>query len=247
MNIKKKCILCKKKILSNEYFIYQQKIICIFCIDYNTFKKLNIIKFNKKCLLEFKLNKINKIGIIGKICSGKTFVANYLVDKYNFTKYSFASPLKKIAKDYYNMKNKDRILLQDLAIKMKDIDKNVFVNYFLNNYNKYDNVVIDDLRFSNELMELKKNNFTIIKINIHKDIQLNRYKTLYNDNIERLNHISELEQDNFSNNLIDYVLESNDDILNNIDKILNNYSNNINPILSNKYSNDLIKINKINK
>ena len=214
--------MCKKKIYKNEYFAYKHKPICIFCIDYKTFKKLNIIKSNNNVFLEFNLNNINKIGIIGKICSGKSYIANYLVDKYNFTKYSFADPLKKIATKYYNMKNKDRKLLQDLAIKMKDIDHNIFVNYLLNNYNKYDNVVIDDVRFKNELIELKKHNFTIIKLNVNKELQINRYNNLYNDEIDRLNHLSELEQDTFSDKLIDYTLESNENILNQIDIILKN-------------------------
>lgn len=221
-NIKIKCILCKKQIINNEYFIYKHKPVCIFCIDYNTFKKLNVIKFNKSSILELKLNKINKIGIIGKICSGKTFIANYLVDKYNFTKYSFADSLKNIATKYYGMINKDRKLLQELALKMKDIDENVFVNHLLKKYNKYDNVVIDDVRFKNELLELKKHNFTIIKINIDKQLQINRYNKLYNENIDRLEHISELEQDNLPIELIDYSLDSNNDILNNIDIIINN-------------------------
>ena len=216
-----KCSLCNKKIINNEYFIYKHKVVCIFCIDYNTFKKLNVIKLNNSSILELKLNKINKIGIIGKICSGKTFIANYLVDKYNFTKYSFADSLKNIATEYYGMINKDRKLLQELALKMKDIDENVFVNHLLKKYNKYDNVVIDDIRFKNELLELKKHNFTIIKINIDKQLQINRYNKLYNENIDRLEHISELEQDNLPIELTDYSLNSNNDILNNIDNIIN--------------------------
>ena len=217
MNI---CNKCKNNIISTEYIVYKNNKICILCMNYREFNKLNIYKYNNKSMLELKLNNINKIAIIGKICSGKSFLANYLVDKYNFTKLSFADPLKKIAKEYYGMVNKDRKLLQDLAYKMKEIDNNVFVNYLIKNMNKYDNIVIDDLRFENELLELKKHNFTIIKLNINNNLQINRYLKLYDQSsINRLNHLSEVEQDFFSNNLIDYQFNSDDKLLENIDKL----------------------------
>lgn len=38
------------------------------------------------------------IGITGKIGSGKTTIANYLVDKYDYTEYGMADPLKGIGK-----------------------------------------------------------------------------------------------------------------------------------------------------
>lgn len=38
------------------------------------------------------------IGICGKIGCGKTTVSNFLVENYNFSEYSFAQPLKEIAK-----------------------------------------------------------------------------------------------------------------------------------------------------
>ena len=121
------------------------------------------------------------------------------------------------------MKDKDRILLQDLALKMKEIDQNVFVNYLIKNMNKHDNIIIDDLRFKNELLELKKHNFIIIRLNVKPDLQMNRYLKLYNrSNLNRLNHISEKEQDRFPNELIDYELESNDSILEKIDDIFKN-------------------------
>ena len=89
--------------------------------------------------------------------------------------------------------------------------------------NKYDNIVIDDLRFDNELLELKKYNFTIIKLNINYNLQINRYLKLYNrSSINRLNHFSENEQDYFSSNLIDYEFNSDDKLLENIDKLFQN-------------------------
>ena len=38
------------------------------------------------------------IGIVGNKQSGKDTTGNYLIDKYKFTKYAFADPIKDIAK-----------------------------------------------------------------------------------------------------------------------------------------------------
>ena len=71
--------------------------------------------------------------------------------------------------------------------------------------------------------ELKKHNFIIIRLNVKPELQINRYLKLYNrSNLNRLNHISEKEQDEFPNELIDYDLESNDSILEKIDDIFKN-------------------------
>ena len=62
--------------------------------------------------------------------------------------------------------------------------------------NGLDNIIIDDLRFQNELEYLKSQNFFIIKIKITKEEQIERIKNIYKDNyqehIDRLEHISEL-------------------------------------------------------
>ena len=49
------------------------------------------------------------IGLSGNIGSGKDTIANYLVDKYNFRKVSFASKLKDIVSILYDW---DRIMLE---------------------------------------------------------------------------------------------------------------------------------------
>lgn len=42
-----------------------------------------------------------RIGISGKMASGKTTCSNYLIEKYGFQKVSFAKPLKWIAEDWF--------------------------------------------------------------------------------------------------------------------------------------------------
>ena len=73
-----------------------------------------------------------KIAITGKICSGKSTLANKLKNILKLEKYSFADNVKKYATEIFEMKYKDRKLIQDFAEKMKEkkIDKSyiLFIN-----------------------------------------------------------------------------------------------------------------------
>lgn len=137
-----------------------------------------------------------KIAITGKMCSGKTTLANIIKesnDKYNI--YSFGKKVKQVAKDLFNMTEKDRTLLTSIATKMREIDSNVWINYIINETKNNDFCIIDDLRFQNEYEELHKNNFKIIQLTIENDIQTERIKKVYPNNymdhLDNRNHISE--------------------------------------------------------
>ena len=166
-----------------------------------------------------------KIAIIGKICSGKSYLANYLKDKHNFEILSFGEPVKKYAKEIFNLKFKNREIIQKFAQSVKEIDNDVWVKYLINNLDKHKDkhIVIDDLRFKNEQFALKKRGFIFIKLEIIKDYQIERIKKTYPDHydvhISRLNDISE-------NNTLEYdyefkiTKESEDQLIKFIDTIL---------------------------
>ena len=52
------------------------------------------------------------------------------------------------------MKIKNRELLQSIGTKMREIDEDIWIKYVLKN-NK-NNIIIDDLRYPNELEALKR-------------------------------------------------------------------------------------------
>ena len=138
-----------------------------------------------------------KIAISGKMCSGKTTVANIFIQlNNNFQKLSFADKVKDIATDLFFMKDKDRELLQQIGTHMRKIDNNVWANYVIKQSKLYNYIVIDDLRYKNEYDLLKKNGFIIIKLVISKELQLKRlkntYKSNYENHLKNLNHESEL-------------------------------------------------------
>lgn len=140
-----------------------------------------------------------KLAITGEMASGKTSIAKYLVEKYNFTKFSFADDVKLYATQIFdiNMKIKDRKLLQQFATKMKEIDENIWIKRLDNKIKDIsDNIIIDDLRYQNEELYLKSKGFKILKLDIDTELQNNRLKNTYiNDfdmHIKCKNHDSEL-------------------------------------------------------
>ena len=169
-----------------------------------------------------------KIAFIGKICSGKTTASNYIINKYfpNMKKLAFADKLKEIAVDLFDMKEKDRKLLQQIGTAMRGINENVFMNYLIKQSKKYKYVCVEDGRFKNEIQALKKNRFILVKLEISKELQLKRIKNTYPDtyknHLDRLTHYSETQMDSINNSIYNMIINvDNDDLFKKIDKLLN--------------------------
>ena len=86
-------------------------------------------------------------------------------------KLSFAGKLKEIAHELFPEQfekgEKPRKLLQDLDIKMREIDEDVWARYVIRKVEslpKESNIAIDDLRFSNEYKALKNAGFFVVRI-----------------------------------------------------------------------------------
>jgi adenylate kinase family enzyme len=158
-----------------------------------------------------------KLAITGKMGSGKTSIAKYLVEKYNFTKFSFADDVKLYATEIFdiNIKIKDRKLLQQFATKMKEIDENIWIKRLDNKIKDIDisdNIIIDDLRYPNEELYLISNGFKILKLDIDTELQNNRLKNTYiNDfdiHIECKKHDSEMHTQFFYHDFY-YLINTN--------------------------------------
>ena len=139
-----------------------------------------------------------KIAVTGKMCSGKTTLCNYLCEiEPRFQIFSFGKKVKDVASDLFQMDPliKDRTLLTSIGQKMREIDKDVWVNYVIQQCKDVEYCLVDDLRYQNEYEALVKNGFKIIQLNISDELQEERIKNIYPlnylDHLNNRNHPSE--------------------------------------------------------
>ena len=137
-----------------------------------------------------------KVAICGRMCSGKTTLANYIMRTFpGYQTYSFAQKVKDLCVELFAMKGKDRPLLINFANKMREIDPDVWVNQVLQQTNGETHCIIDDVRYQNEVDALIQDGWTFIQLHVPREIQKQRIKRMYpqdyRDHIQAMDHISE--------------------------------------------------------
>lgn len=123
------------------------------------------------------------IGFAGKARSGKDTAGKYLVDEYQFLRYSFAQPLKDAAKIMFHLTDKQveqkekpaepwgkspRELYQKLGTDVaRSIDVNVWVKgaEIFKKENPGRSIVITDVRFSNEAFWIRNQGGIVVYLN----------------------------------------------------------------------------------
>ena len=141
-----------------------------------------------------------KIAICGKMCSGKSTLANHIMRTFEgYHKYSFAQKVKELCVELFDMKGKDRSLLINFANKMRELDPDVWIRQVLQETRGEGNCIIDDVRYQNEVDALLKDGWTFIQLHIPSGLQLERimkaYPKDYQTHVDALSHVS--EQNNF--------------------------------------------------
>ena len=168
-----------------------------------------------------------KIAITGKMGSGKSWVANILVEKYGFYKTSFAKKVKILVSELFNVHNKDRGILIRFASSMRDIDHEIWIRHMFKDIEDQENknVVIDDLRLRNEYITLKKKGWFFIKIDIDEKDRVQRIKDTYgNDTESHLKYKHSITENDvclYPDSSFDIVIRD----TNSIEKILNDKIN----------------------
>ena len=99
--------------------------------------------------------------------------------------------VKKIARELFFMKEKDRHLLQQIGTKMREIHPDVYANYVIQECRGKDMCLLDDARYVNEIQALKRDGWTLIKLDISSKLQRERifiHSHTYEDYLSRLTH-----------------------------------------------------------
>lgn len=121
------------------------------------------------------------IGLIGKLGSGKTTAANYLVSEHGYRRHSLADPMREIIRIVYpNMLGKSdpryRPLMQKLGTDwFRSYDPDVWVNCLLARVElDIHRIVVDDVRFVNEARILRDKGWKLIYINASDEVRKQR-------------------------------------------------------------------------
>jgi len=143
--------------------------------------------------------------ICGPMRAGKTTMANYLVEKHEFTQVAIADKLKELYYESTNRPGKDRRWLQTMgAAHRKVFGEDFWVDALIKDFEKskigrttftqgIKRVVIDDVRYENELFLLynyalqRFRRVYVVLVTVPQDIQVIR-----GAEIPSLNHESEL-------------------------------------------------------
>ena len=74
-----------------------------------------------------------------------------------------------------------------------------------------DNVIIDDVRYQNEIKALRENGYFLIKLKISRELQISRLRDLYKDTFSQhyknIDHVSELFIDVAPDDIFDIVVD----------------------------------------
>jgi dephospho-CoA kinase len=123
------------------------------------------------------------IGLIGKLGSGKTFAANYLIENYGFKRISLATPIKEIMAKYFKCYDKSDPRYRRLAQKIgtdwfRSEDPDIWIDCMIDETDKcYSDIfVCDDVRFVNEAEKLIKNGWVLIYLDCPEGVRIERCK-----------------------------------------------------------------------
>lgn len=130
-----------------------------------------------------------RIAISGKMCSGKTTLAEQLMaNEPRFIRLSFADPIYDHAREYFGMQDKDRALLIHIGEAFRAWDKLVWIKAFLRKVEKLEAegkwVLVDDLRLPQEHRALRENGFRLVRLNVSFMEQQKRLTNKYPESCE---------------------------------------------------------------
>jgi cytidylate kinase len=114
----------------------------------------------------------NKIALSGKSGSGKTTIANYLVEKHGFIRCGTGEACRDVCKRLFGTDSK--AVLNKVTDAMKVVDPDVWLKAALSSGEAEKPIVFDSMRFTNDYVYLEQQGFTMWRIEAPLDIRLQR-------------------------------------------------------------------------
>ncbi|MEY8748904.1 AAA family ATPase [Alkalicoccobacillus gibsonii] len=124
---------------------------------------------------------MKNLAFMGKMRSGKDTVASILSENNQVESLAFGDGIKEVAWKYFPelmKQGKQRKLLQEIGQTFRRHHQHVWINHLDRRFKRSNmpNVFVTDLRQPNEHFYLKQNGFTIVKVHVDRDIQIERLK-----------------------------------------------------------------------
>ena len=138
-----------------------------------------------------------KVAFAGGMASGKTSVALEVAKMCNSSQIiSFATPVKEMSTHVLGMRHKNRKLLQEVGSAYRKFNADIWVNILVSRIDEEKEIVIvDDVRFENELEALKLRGFKIVWLETSQRERIRRLKEKYgarsDEHVIGLRHSSE--------------------------------------------------------
>jgi len=134
-----------------------------------------------------------RYAFLGPMASGKTTSALKLIEAFpDVEKLSFAAPVKEIATIHFGMTTKDRSLLQIIGMTGRILDPETWVNKLISKIEPNKSYVVDDVRFPNEWIALRKLGFITVWLDVSKEERVRRLKATYGEE-QAKHHIENME------------------------------------------------------
>ena len=146
------------------------------------------------------------------MASGKSEAADLLKLLYKekkLQKISFADPVKKIAREEFNMKEKDRKLLQIIGNTGRAIDPNIWIKKLLQQLKTNSSYVVDDARFPNECIALKNIGFVLIYLHVNDECRIKRLRQKYGTHAQQhIDNMTDQSENQSLRQYADYIWEN---------------------------------------
>lgn len=158
-----------------------------------------------------------RIAVIGRIRSGKNTLADMISNKYGHEQFQLGDGIKDVIINYFPeaiLEGKPRKHYQTIGQAFRELNPNIWIETLDRklqfHYKVYPNypVIIPDVRQQNEVEYLKKQGFTIIRLDADKEIRLERIAMsgdVFSE--EQLEHETEKATDTA---YYDYLVTNND-------------------------------------